>query len=439
MRPFSWALAVSLCLIAAAIWEWTGEARRADPGIAPPSFEELHFPGADQAGLLQRGSYLARAADCAACHTATGGESYAGGRPFKLPFGTMYATNITADRETGIGSWSDDEFVDALREGVGKNGHLYPSMPYTSYTGMSRDDALAIKAYLFSLPAVHQVNRRNDLPFPFSQRWTLWFWNRLFLEKRRFHLDAGLTPVENRGAYLATALGHCGECHTPRNVGFAMKSSRRFAGAQLQGWQAWNITSDPRFGIGGWSDEQLFEYLTTGCAHGRGSASGPMAEVVENSLQYLTRHDAEALVAYLRKVPAPPRESGTEVNLRPAPAVASSAWAPAAAETHGGPGRALFEDACASCHQWNGQGQQTPYAALLGDQTVNDPNGTNVVQVMLLGAHLTVGDQTVFMPSFGEAYTDEELAAIANYVVGHFADRPGQVTADQLRKARSGG
>jgi mono/diheme cytochrome c family protein len=430
LKPFLGAIAVSLCLVAAAIWEYSGTARNDDPGIAPPSFEQLHLPRTAQPGLLQRGSYLARAADCAACHTSTGGESYAGGRPFKLPFGTMYATNITADRDTGIGSWSDDEFVRALREGVGKNGHLYPSMPYTSYTAMSRDDALAIKAYLFSLSAVRQVNRRNDLSFPFNQRWTLWFWNRLFLEKRRFHLDAGLTPVENRGAYLANALGHCGECHTPRNVGFAMKSSRQFAGAQLQGWQAWNITSDPRFGLGGWSDEQLYEYLTTGSAHGRGSASGPMAEVVENSLQYLTRHDAEALVAYLRKVPARPGESGTEVNVRPAPA---------AAETHAGLGRDLFAGACASCHQLNGQGQQTPYAALIGDHSVNDPNGTNVMQVMLQGAHLTVGGQTVFMPRFGDAYTDEELAAIANYVVGHFADRRGRVAGDQVRKARSGG
>ena len=164
-----------------------------------------------------------------------------------------------------------------------------------------------------------------------------------------------------------------------------------------------------------------------------------MAEVVENSLQYLTRHDVEALVAYLRKAPAPPRESGTEVNVRPARAAASSPWAPAVAETHAGLGRALFEDACASCHQWNGQGQQTPYAALIGDHSVNDPNGTNVVQVMLQGAHLTVGGQSVFMPSFGDAYTDEELAAIANYVVGHFADRRGRVAGDQIRKARSGG
>ncbi|WP_216838972.1 cytochrome c [Caulobacter sp. S45] len=408
---------------------------------APAPSQSVQPASAAQASpLVQRGEYLARAADCVACHTAPGGKAYAGGLPFKLPFGTMYATNITADRETGIGSWSDDDFVNAVRKGVGKGGkHLYPSMPYTSYTAMSRDDALAIKAYLFSLPAVRQPNRANHLAFPFNQRWSMWFWNLVFLKDRRFQPDPALSAEENRGAYLATALGHCGECHTPRNLAFAMKANRQFAGAELQGWRAWNITPDKRFGVGGWSDAQLADYLAAGHANGRGSAAGPMGEAVENSLQYLTPQDTAALVAYLRKIPAQPGEAGTEVDLQPAPVLASSAWAPGAGDTGGALGKHIFEGACASCHQWNGQGQQTPYAALLGSQAVNDPTGLNVVQVMLHGAHMRVRGQTVFMPVFGRGYSDGELAAVANYVVSHFGGKPGRVTPEAVAKARTAG
>jgi mono/diheme cytochrome c family protein len=258
--------------------------------------------------LVQRGEYLAKAADCVACHTAHGGKPFAGGLPFKLPFGTMYATNITADRETGIGDWSDDDFVNALQKGVGKGGkHLYPSMPYTSYTGLSRDDALAIKAYLFSLPPVRQANRPNSLAFPFNIRWSMTFWNLVFLKDKRFTPDPALSAQENRGAYLATALGHCGECHTPRNIGFAMKAHHALAGAELQGWRAWNLTADKTYGVGDWSDAQLNSYLSIGRADGRGAAAGPMGEAIENSLQYLTPEDTAALVAYLRSTWPRPR------------------------------------------------------------------------------------------------------------------------------------
>jgi mono/diheme cytochrome c family protein len=411
-------------------------AQDAGPSRAQPAQPAA---AAQASPLLQRGEYLARAADCVACHTAPGGKPYAGGLPFKLPFGTMYATNITADRATGIGDWSDDDFVNALRKGVGKGGKfLYPSMPYTSYTGLSRDVALAIKAYLFSLPAVRQPNRANALAFPFNQRWSMWFWNLVFLKDKRFQPDPALTAQQNRGAYLATALGHCGECHTPRNIGFAMEGNRQFAGAELQGWRAWNITSDRTYGTGAWSDAQLAGYLSTGHGEGRGSASGPMGEAVENSLQYLTPQDTSALVAYLRKVPARAGEAGTEVELSPKPVLVSSAWAPGP-DDGAGLGRHIFEGACASCHQWNGQGQQTPYAALLGSQAVNDPSGLNVVQVMLHGAHMRVRGQTVFMPSFAHAYTDGELAAVANYVVAHFGAKPGKITPEAVRKARSAG
>src|SRR5580658_9124119 len=204
--------------------------------------------------LVARGEYLVKAADCAACHSVPGGKPFAGGLAFPLPFGTIWSTNITPDKDTGIGNWSDDDFVRALHEGVAKDGsHLYPAFPYTSYTGLSRDDAVAMKAWLFTVAPVNAPARPNGLSFPFNQRWTLAFWNFVFLDHRRFHADPAATGAQNRGAYLATALGHCGECHTPRDAGFAMETGRQFGGAQLQGWRAYNITSDP-YGIGGWPD-----------------------------------------------------------------------------------------------------------------------------------------------------------------------------------------
>jgi len=388
--------------------------------------------------LVARGDYLTRAADCAACHSTPGGRPFSGGVPFRLPFGTIYSSNITADRQTGIGTWSDDDFVRALHHGIAKDGtHLYPAFPYTSYTAMTRDDAVAIKAYLFSLPAVHAPARQNTLLFPFNQRWTMAFWNLVFVNDHRFRSDPARTPQQNRGAYLATALGHCGECHTPRNLAFAVSDSHALAGAVVQGWHAGNITSDRHFGLGDWSDQQLTAYLGTGHADERGSASGPMAEVVSNSLQYLSSADIAALISYLRTVAPQPGTPGREINLV-APAMAeSTAWAPGRQDAQNDLGARIFEGACASCHQWNGQGQQTPYAALAGSRAVNDPNGTNLVQVLLAGADLRAVHRSAFMPRFSNAYTDQELAAVANYVIAHFGAKAGLVTPDQIHTSRA--
>jgi len=197
------------------------------------------------AELVAQGEYIARAADCAACHTQPGGKPFAGGVAFKLPFGTLYSTNITADRETGIGQWSDDDFVRALHRGVAKDRrNLYPAFPYTSYTAMTRQDAVAIKAYLFSLSPVHAPDTPNHLPFPFNQRWTLTFWNWMFLDEHRFRPDPTRSELQNRGTYLSTALGHCGECHTPRNILMGMSTRKALAGAEMSGWHAYKLTSD---------------------------------------------------------------------------------------------------------------------------------------------------------------------------------------------------
>jgi mono/diheme cytochrome c family protein len=409
--------------------------RDADAGAAPV------LAGAPAgADLLARGEYLTKAADCAACHTVPdSGRPFAGGVAFKLPFGTLYSTNITPDSATGIGGWSDDEFVTAVRDGIGRHGeHLYPAFPYTSYTQLSRADVLAIKAYLATVAAVAQANRANDLSFPFSQRWAMGFWNAAFFKDRRFAADPSQSAQWNTGAYLATALGHCAECHTPRNFAFALRQDMTFAGAEQQGWRAYNITPDSRHGIGAWSDADLAQYLKTGHAEGHASASGPMGEAVAYSLQYLEPADIGALIAYLRGVPAQQGAQPVDIDPQPAAVVASTAVAPGSGDRSAHPrGLQLFEGACASCHQWNGRGQQSPYASLVGTRGVNDASAANVTQAILQGANLRVGGSDVYMPAFGAAYSDSEVAALANYVVGHFGGKQGTVTPDEVAKRRN--
>jgi mono/diheme cytochrome c family protein len=394
---------------------------------APPSAE-----------AKSRGAYLARAADCIACHTVSGGAAYAGGVAFRLPFGTLYSTNITPDPDTGIGGWSDEDFVRAVREGTGPGGHaLYPAFPYTSYTAMSREDVLAIKQYLFTLAPVHAPARANELAFPFSQRWAVALWKAAFFRSHRFAADASKSEGWNRGAYLATALGHCGECHTPRNAAYALESDHAFAGAEQQGWRAYNITSDAGAGIGAWSETAVFSYLKAGRADGHGSAGGPMAEAVQYSLQYLEDGDMAALVGYLRSVPG--RSGGEAVRVERAPprTLASTPISPSASETSE-PGAHLFAGACASCHAWNGAGYGLNYGALLGARSVNDPRGGNVTQAILEGTTLRLaGAGAVVMPAFAGGYSDEEIAALANFVIGHFGGSSGQVTAAEVARRRA--
>jgi mono/diheme cytochrome c family protein len=429
VRAFSIvAVVIVACIVAGAFYVfYDGSMHTEDKGA--PS-------GPVTPALLARGQYLTHAADCAACHTAAftpenslyppNDKLFAGGVPFKLPFGTIYSTNITADRETGIGNWSDDDFVRALHRGIAPGGrYLYPAFPYTSFTAISRDDALAIKAYLFSLPPQHVVNKEDNLSFPFNQRWGMAFWNLVFLRDRRFTPDPAQSAAVNRGAYLATALGHCAECHTPRNLAYGLEGSWEFAGEVLQGWDAYNITSDKRSGVGDWSDAQLASYLSSAHAQDRGSAAGPMAEAVENSLQYLTSEDISALVAYLRTVPAQTDDDDV-----------SAAPASAAQELQDELGRHVFEGACLNCHQYNSDGRQTVYASLAGSRSLADPAGANVTQIMLNGAKYRIKGQNVYMPPFGQIYSDAELAAVANYVIEHFGGKTGRVTPENVAKQR---
>src|ERR1700730_9536948 len=267
-----------------------------------PTGVPAFLAGADPA---TRGQYLTRAADCVACHTARGGKPFASGRAFKLPFWHALFDDITPDIESGIGGWSDEDFVRALHEGIGKDGeHLYPAFPYPSFTLLTRSDVLAIKRYLFNLKPVRNVPPTNDISFPFNQRYLMGLWNLLFNPGQRFRPNIGQPPEWNRGEYLAEALGHCGDRHTPRNLLQGLSSRRKFAGTVIEGWQAYNITPDPAWGIGDWSDPQFADYLSTGHAPGRGSAAGPMGEAVDDSLRFPVKDDISALMIYLRSVPS---------------------------------------------------------------------------------------------------------------------------------------
>ena len=407
--------------------------------------ELADFKGPDPTGapanlaatdLVVRGEYLTRAADCAACHTAPGGKPFAGGLPFKLPMiGTIYSTNITSDAETGIGAWSDEEFQRALHEGIGKDGkHLYPAFPYASYALMTDGDVLAIKAYLLTLKPVRYTPPPNDVSFPFNQSYLMIFWNALFKPSHRFRPNADQPADWNRGAYLVEALGHCGDCHTPRNILFGLNHNRKFAGAIIQGWKAYNVTPDHDWGIGSWSDDQLEGYLSIGHAEGRGSAGGPMSEVVDKSLSYLGAPDIKAIMTYLKSVPA--NGDGTDIAAAPTPSAPQDVGVQPAPPDNSGPGLHVFEGACIGCHQFDGKGAVSNYASLVGGRTANDPAGTNAAQALIGGTHLGVGKTASFMPDFGSVYADPELAAVVNYVTGQFGSRASALTPGDIAKTR---
>ena len=397
--------------------------KEVNPTSVPSSMQ-----GAD---LLSRGEYLARAADCMVCHTARGGTEYAGGFAFTLPFGTIYSTNITPDKETGIGNYTDRDFLSAMHRGVRSDGaNLYPAMPFASYTYITDEDALAIKAYLFSLAPVHAPARPNTLTFPFDQRWAIGMWSAVFNADKRFQPNTSQSPQWNRGAYLTEALAHCGECHTPRNLAFALDNRHKFGGAVTGGWHAYNISTERGGGIGSWSEADLVTYLASGHAEGRGSASGPMGEAVAESFRYLTPEDVKAIVAYVRSVPATP--SNLPGTL--APPAPPSHREGVAATLHG---KSMFEGACVSCHNWTGVADISPYATLTGSRAVNDPKGTNVVQVILWGSGPVGSTGLAKMPAFGASYSNKEIADVANYVTARFGTKGSLLTEKDVAGLRT--
>ena len=393
------------------------------------------------AALVKRGEYLARAGDCVACHTADKGRPFAGGLPINTPFGTIYTPNITSDPDTGIGRWTDADFLRAMHEGIGKSGErLYPAFPYAEYTKVTDTDVLAIRAYLNTLAPIHYTPPRNELSFPFNQRWLMVFWNMFNFKEGRFVPDPQKSAEWNRGAYLVEGLAHCEECHTPRNLTQGLKTSERFSGAELSGWHAYNITPDKNAGIGGWTDAELTQYLATGAVHGRANAAGPMADVVQDSTQYMTPEDLRSMVAYLRAVPA---QGGGDTRPRDSFGKPASQDVTAMRGTPvtGVNGAQLFIANCATCHSWTGEGKggsaAGAYPSLIHNSVVGASAANNLTMVMLHGVNRETKNATAFMPSFGAELDDAQIAAISNYVTKTFGNPQSTTSADQVAKLRS--
>ena len=375
-----------------------------------------HAQASTPATNVENGRYLARAADCEVCHTTEGGLPYAGGRPFSLPgVGVMYAPNITPDKTAGIGAWTDQQFVDAVRKGVSPGGkHLYPAMPYTAYARMSDAQVRDIRAYLATLPPSPQKTPENSVKFPFSIRYLMVFWNMLNGPAATYADDPGKSAEWNRGRYLVEGPGHCADCHTPRTLTFGLDSSRALGGNVVNGWRAYNLTSDRQSGLGAWSDADLAQYLSTGHADGHGTAAGDMADVVGHSLRYLSAADINAMVVYLRSIA--PLHTAEDTVERTTPPAGDGALPQTTR------GARLYASACAGCHMPDGTGRQSSFGTITGARSVAADNGRNLVQVLVQGSGLQTTTGVQIMPHFvGGGLSDRDLADIAGFVMTHFS------------------
>ena len=375
--------------------------------------------------VVEHGRYMATAADCTACHTAkSGGLAFAGGGALETPFGTLLAPNITPDVRTGIGGWTDDEFVNAVQNGVGHYGlHLYPAMPYTYYTKMTRADVLAIRAYLDTVQPVYNLVIANQLPFPFNQRDSMIGWKALYFQPGEFKPDSSQSAEWNRGAYLVEGTEHCGLCHTPKNAMGGDEGGRAMQGSVLQSWYAPNLTGNRRIGLGDWTIDDIVLYLKTG-RNRFGMASGPMAEAVTHSTSHLTDADLRAMAVYLKSLPP---GGGT----LPQPI---SADEPKMLQ-----GSAIYYNQCVACHGAQGQGIEGLFPRLAGAPAVQQGQATSLIRVVLEGARAvgTAGAPTApAMPSFVWKLSDDDVAAVVTYIRNAWGNAAPGVQAGDVGNLR---
>jgi mono/diheme cytochrome c family protein len=374
---------------------------------------------------IERGRYLTLAGDCAACHTLPGSNyNFAGGRAIETPFGQLLAPNITPDAETGIGAWTDDEFVNALTKGTGRDGtRLYPAMPYTYYTKLTRDDALAIRAYLNTVPAVRNPVNPNQLPFPFNIRASLIGWNTLFFTPGTFQPNPNKSAEWNRGAYLAQGLTHCGLCHTPKNFLGGDKTSEPLRGYALQGWFAPEITNNSRQGLGDWSVDEIATYLKTG-HNSTSAATGLMSEMVTRSASLMTDADLKAIATYLKDQPSKNENQAT--SDKPDQAVMKI-------------GAAIYADECAGCHAANGKGASGLFPSLDGSPAVQQTDPTTLLHVVLRGARSAATDGAptgAAMPQFDWILNDGQVAAVLTYIRNAWGNAASPVSVGEVNKIR---
>jgi len=386
---------------------------------------------ADDPAVIANGLYLARAGDCIACHTRPDGPVFAGGRAMPTPFGTIYSTNITPDRDTGIGAWSADDFYRTMHEGRFPNGGLlYPVMPFASYTKVTRADSDAIFAYLRSVPPVHQPNRENDLRFPYNNRQLILGWRTLFFQAGEYVPDAAKSAEWNRGAYLVQGLGHCGMCHTPINALGGNSESRAFEGGMIpmQDWYAPSLTSNKEAGLGEWDIGEITDLLRNGVSR-RGAVYGPMAEVTFNSLQYLDDADVRAMAIYLKSL-AEGSPLAPETTSIPAPESSLLLHF----------GQTVYDARCASCHGADGRGKPPEYPPLAANPSIQMASAVNPIRMVLNGGFPpgTAGNPRPFgMPPFAQSLSDDEVAAVVTYIRAAWGNRGTAVSSRQANELRS--
>jgi mono/diheme cytochrome c family protein len=414
-------LLVAVLALAAYVWAfnyWGGTPVNDAMPAAPPSREQA-----------ARGAYLARVGDCMLCHTERGGTPYAGGRPVETPFGTVYASNLTPDAQTGLGRWSAGQFRRALHEGRSRDGRLlYPVFPYTHTTRVTDADADALFAFLRSLPPVNKPNLAHRLRWPYSTQASLAVWRALFFRPERFVEDGSHTPEWNRGAYLVQGLAHCGACHTARNALGGFRDVMDLSGGLIPmlNWYAPSLASASEAGVADWKLEDIERLLAAGVSP-RGAVLGPMAEVVLHSTQYLEPGDIRAIAVYLKSLPPAP----TDTDPR------EVAQAPASILERGGK---LYADTCASCHGEQGQGVAGAYPALAGNRAVTMHVTSNLVQVVLHGgfAPATRGNPRPFgMPPFAPKLSDADVAAVLSYIRSAWGNKAAPLSEVDVAQQRA--
>jgi mono/diheme cytochrome c family protein len=386
---------------------------------------------AQDAATIAKGEYLARAGDCLACHTASGGKLFAGGLPMPTPFGTLYSTNITPDSDTGIGTWTADQFYMALHSGrMPDGGLIYPAMPFGSYTKITRADSDAIYTYLRSVAPVKAANRPNELRFPYDNRSLILGWRTLFFTEGTYQPDKTKSDEWNRGAYLVQGLGHCGMCHTAINALGGSSESAAFQGGliPMQNWYAPSLTSNKEAGLGDWTLAEISDYLRNGVSH-RGAVYGPMAEVVYDSMQYMTSDDTRAMAVYLKSLGqgTPP-----DAPVSPVPIEESSLLMRL--------GKSIYDSQCALCHGAVGRGMPPDYPPLAGNQSIQMESAVNPIRMVLNGGFPpgTAGNPMPYgMPPFAQRLSDDEVAAVVTYIRLSWGNRGTAVSARQANELRA--
>ncbi|MGB1581562.1 MAG: c-type cytochrome [Nevskiales bacterium] len=412
------AISCGLGLVVAALWVYS-------PAWGEDDIEAT--PVATDPATIERGRYLARAGNCIACHTVPGEPAYSGGRAIETPFGSIISTNLTPDDETGLGQWTTADFWRALHFGRSKDGRrLYPAFPYTSYTHVRRKDADAMFAFFQSLAAVNKPHPGHDLRFPYNMQQSLMIWRALYFEPGVFEPDTSRSKLWNRGAYLVEGLGHCRACHTPRNALGALQSASDYAGGPIpmQGWDALPLTySKP---LDDDQAKELLRLLKTGTSR-NAVTTGPMAEVVFHSLQYLNHDDLAAIVSYIRALPyAKPPQPPAQIRVTAEQSKRLSKK-----------GQELYTEHCSDCHGKRGQGQPYKHPALAGNSLVTAASTTNVIRSVLFGGFAPSTQENprpYGMPPFAHQLSDEEVAAVITYIRSSWGNNADAVSPAQVRR-----